>query len=230
MRWPTRSSATPGANRLEGGDGEDTLTGNAGADTLVGGADDDKLTGGAGADSMAGGAGDDIYDVDDAGDLILEAVNDGADLVNATVSHTLSVNVERLTLKGTASINGTGSGDDNTLTGNAAANLLSGMGGADTLSGGLGDDTLNGGAGVDKLTGGTGADRFLFQKGEAAGDIVVDFADGDLIELRGYGAGSTLTALAGGKNWQVTDGVTQATETIVLNNKYLLAAGDFLFT
>jgi len=31
-------------------------------------------------------------------------------------------------------------------------------------------------------------------------------------------------------NWVITDGVTHATEVITLSNKYVLAAGDYIFT
>jgi len=65
---------TTGSDYLLGLGGDDSLTGNAGADTLDGGAGADTLDGGAGADTMAGGAGDDVYVVDDAGDVVSEAV------------------------------------------------------------------------------------------------------------------------------------------------------------
>jgi len=61
--------------------------------------------------------------------------------VQASISHTLSADVERLVLTGTAAINGTGNGLANTLTGNGAGNVLDGGAGADTLTGGAGDDT-----------------------------------------------------------------------------------------
>ncbi|WP_293901982.1 S8 family serine peptidase [Phenylobacterium sp.] len=220
-----------GDNVLSGLDGADTLTGGTGNDTLLGGIGDDKLTGGLGADRMDGGAGNDTFYVDDPGDVVVEAPGEGNDLVSSAVSFTLSANVERLTLTGALAIDGTGNALANSITGNAAANLLMGADGADTLSGGAGDDTLDGGAGIDRLTGGAGADRFVFQTGQAAGDVVLDFALGDHLELHGYGAGSTLTKVVGSlTNWTVTDGVTHATEIITLANKYALAAGDYIFT
>ncbi|HZS64728.1 MAG TPA: calcium-binding protein [Xanthobacteraceae bacterium] len=57
--------------------------------------------------------------------------------------------IENLTLMGSASIDGTGNGFDNIITGNAAANTLMGMGGNDTLDGGNGADHMLGGAGDD---------------------------------------------------------------------------------
>jgi Ca2+-binding RTX toxin-like protein len=180
---------------------------------------------------MAGGTGNDTYDVDNPGDVVFENAGEGNDLVNSTITYTLPSNVERLTLTGTGPVGGTGNELANTLTGNASDNVLNGLAGADTLSGGTGNDTLDGGAGIDKLTGGTGADRFVFQAGQAAGDSVTDFAAGDQLELHGYGAGSTIAAASGSTvNWIITDGVTHATETIVLSNHYVLTASDYIFT
>ncbi|MCY1535742.1 RTX calcium-binding nonapeptide repeat (4 copies) [compost metagenome] len=59
----------------------------------------------------------------------------------SSVSRVLGANQEKLTLSGSAAINGTGNGLANTLTGNAAANVLNGSTGADTMVGGLGNDT-----------------------------------------------------------------------------------------
>ena len=99
--------------------------------------------------------------------------------------------------------NVTGDGRDNYMVGGAESDtfngvggndLLLGGGGADTLSGGLGNDTLlggagsgdillggdgndwlDGGAGADTMTGGAGNDVFVFPKGEANGDVIMDF-------------------------------------------------------
>jgi hypothetical protein len=47
---------------LDGGDGDDTLTGNSGADVLIGGLGNDTLKGAGGADDLQGGAGSDTVD------------------------------------------------------------------------------------------------------------------------------------------------------------------------
>lgn len=218
------------------------------ADTLVGLAGHDTLNGGAGADSLVGGAGDDTYIVDAAGDAIQEVAGEGTDLVQSGVSHTLSANVENLTLTGAANINATGNDLANILVGNGGSNFifaaagndkLDGAGGADTLQGGLGLDTLTGGSGDDRLHGGAGSDLYIggagkdvyvFERGQVAGDAIQDFAKGDKIQLDGYSAGSSITKVAGSStDWKVTDGATGASELLKLLNGHNLRGGDFLF-
>ena len=110
-------------------------TGNSANNVITGNEGKNLIDGKAGADTMIGGDGDDIYIVDNAGDHVVEINNDwwnGFDTVQSSVSHTLDSGVEKLILTGSASINGTGSADDNIMIGNAGANILSGAGGNDT--------------------------------------------------------------------------------------------------
>lgn len=60
------------ADRLDGGPGNDTLRGKGGEDHLLGGTGNDILDGGAGTDEMIGGAGDDqiIWNPGDGSDLV----------------------------------------------------------------------------------------------------------------------------------------------------------------
>ncbi len=169
----------------------ENLIGSAFADTLTGNQNANVLDGGMGADTMVGGLGSDTYRVDNAGDTVREDVDAGRDLVQASVSLTLSANVENLIQTGTAAINGTGNGLANAMRGNDAANVLLGGGGIDQLFGGGGSDTLIGGAARDAMTGGTGADTFRFANGDFGGaatstcDIITDFtrAEGDRIDV-----------------------------------------------
>jgi Ca2+-binding RTX toxin-like protein len=117
------------------------LIGNTGANILTGGAGNDILDGGAGIDTLVGGVGDDVYVVDVTGDKITELANEGTDSVLSAATYVLGVNIENLTLTGTAAINGTGNDLNNILLGNSAANILNGGLGNDTMAGGLGDDT-----------------------------------------------------------------------------------------
>jgi trimeric autotransporter adhesin len=116
------------------------IYGNAQINTLSGLAGDDTLDGAAGADTLIGGTGNDTYYVDNTDDVITENASEGTDLVNSTVTYTLSANVENLTLTGTDVINAYGNSAANVITGNSAANALNGNGGADTFYGGQGDD------------------------------------------------------------------------------------------
>ncbi|AWJ86101.1 hypothetical protein TSH58p_20185 (plasmid) [Azospirillum sp. TSH58] len=83
----------------------------------------------------------------------------------------------------------TGGAGDDTLTGGAGSDSLTGGAGRDRLDGGDGDDTLLGGDGADTLTGGAGNDVFrVLTVGDAAGDRITDFADGDRLDLSALNA------------------------------------------
>ncbi|NCR64007.1 MAG: hyalin [Microcystis aeruginosa LG11-05] len=191
----TLSNPTNGANITTA-----TATGTINNDDFIGTSGPDTLAGTSGADALTGLAGNDTYTVNDAGDLVIEALNQGTDTVQASIFYTLPNNVENLLLTGTGNLNGTGNGLNNQITGNSGNNNLNGAAGNDSLNGAAGNDTLNGAAGRDTLTGGTGTDIFIFRFGQstsAALDRVTDFAIGtDKIDLLSQAGGAINAPLA----------------------------------
>lgn len=184
-----------GDNSLYGQDGNDVLRGGAGNDRLWGGNGLDILWGGDGNDSlrgsagvvMRGGTGNDVYFVSDASDTLGEYAGEGVDLVNATISLTLSANVENLILRGTGNTTGVGNDLANIIIGNDGNNLIRGRGGA------------------DRLTGGLGADLFVFDD-VANQAVITDFSagQGDRIHLNaishGVANGGGITVLQVGND------------------------------
>ena len=234
-----------GANTISGLDGDDFLFGGSGNDTLLGGVGNDSLDGGVGNDSMVGGTGNDIYVVGATTDIVVEAINEGVDFVESSVSLTLAANVENLTLTGSLGLSGTG---------NSGANILFGNSGANNLSGLDGDDSLIGGAGNDTLTGGLGADSFVFNSTASGVDVISDFnelngggEEGDVLRFEGLGLGTFaylgLGNFSGGSDnsearisgSQVLvdtngDGTADITITLTgLANTNQLSSSDFLF-
>ncbi|WP_397437410.1 retention module-containing protein [Pseudomonas chlororaphis] len=78
-----------------------------------------------------------------------------------------------------------GAGND-IIFGQGGNDLLDGGKGNDILLGGTGNDTLIGGAGNDILIGGSGADTFVWKAGDTGNDVIKDFkaSEGDRIDLR----------------------------------------------
>lgn len=116
--------------------------GNGSPNTITGNAASNILDGKGGNDTLVGGGGNDVYMVDSTADKVIESGTAATevDTVQASVTHTLEVNIEKLVLTGASSTNGYGNSAPNTITGNSAANILDGMSGADTLIGGTGND------------------------------------------------------------------------------------------
>jgi Ca2+-binding RTX toxin-like protein len=186
-----------GFENLRGGSGDDTLTGADGVENII--------DGGAGADVMSGGSAADIYIVDNAGDVVIENFGSSIDEVRSSISYTLGIqsvvapsavptppeppftftalndptkndgSIEKLTLTGTADINGYGVDGLNTiLTGNSGNNLL---------YAGDGNDVLTGGGGADTQFGGDGDDMFKVEtSGDETGDVYVGGTGTDTLD------------------------------------------------
>ncbi len=201
-------------------------TGNAADNVLIGNSGNNILDGGTGADIMIGGAGNDTYIVDNGLDRPVEIVNSvdsgGIDTVKTSlVDFTLDTGFENLIFTNGSAHNGYGNAAANTITGGIGADTLWGGAGDDVINGGAGNDIIDGGFGVDILTGSSGNDIFVFQKGQASGDVITDFygygaAAGDSIKLVGFGAGTAFTATSTANVWQITDGVDHNVEFITV--------------
>ncbi|WP_231387362.1 ExeM/NucH family extracellular endonuclease, partial [Dolichospermum circinale] len=84
-------------NEIIGNASNNNLVGTANNDYIDGKAGNDTLNGGAGVDILIGGMGNDTYIVDTTTDTIIENPGEGRDLVQSSVTYTLSENVENLT-------------------------------------------------------------------------------------------------------------------------------------
>ncbi|GLK67566.1 calcium-binding protein [Hansschlegelia plantiphila] len=139
------------------------LTGDDGANAL---------TGNGGVNVLRGLGGSDLYFVQNAKDVVIEANHEGTDTVRSTVSFSLAGQfIEHLYLDGAGDLSGTGNTLANTITGNSGKNLLIGGAGADTLYGGGDIDTASyagasKGVSANLATSAGGA-------GDAAGDVFV---------------------------------------------------------
>jgi Ca2+-binding RTX toxin-like protein len=162
------------------------------ANAFEGGGGADTLDGGAGNDTLRGGAGGDTYNNVEAGDLLVELLNEGYDIVNkALTAYTLGANFDRLNYTGSGNFVGTGNNLSNRFSGNVGNDrFVDTFGGSDIFSGGQGYDV------VDFRTAATGATiNFVTSTmgGSAAGDT--------FSSIEGYWgsntAGDQMTALAG---------------------------------
>ena len=196
-----------GSDTLAGGDGNDFLEGQggrtwnglSGPDLLLGGAGDDTLYGASywensTEDTLDGGLGNDVYHIDQAGDVLIDAGGIDTLAVHAFYTWTLGDDFENLILydgEGQSSITGIGNAKDNIINANYSKHAhLEGLGGNDLLLGAYSYDELFGGDGNDTLRGGgEGYDIDLLDGGQ--GD--------DLLEGSGYfDGGSGNDTLIGG--------------------------------
>lgn len=152
-------------NPLNGGTGNDTLTGTANNDVMEGLSGNDVINGQDGDDNLRGSGGNDTLNGGEGRDDLYGGL--GADILN-------------------------GGAENDDLFGNQGNDELNGGAGNDYLDGENEDDILNGGVGNDTLRGGYGNDEYIFNVGDGQ-DLITDFGGtSDLIRL---GAGITLNNL-----------------------------------
>ena len=154
---PAHVEGGNGNDKITGGTRDDSLFGGKGNDNLDGGGGNDQLDGGRNNDILVGGDGNDVLDGFSGNDVLFG--NDGHDRLN-------------------------GDGGDDILWGGDGRDSLYGGAGRDNLFGEDGDDGLFGGVGDGRevLSGGSGDDRFLIPAGttgaaeDEAGDASWDDA------------------------------------------------------
>ncbi len=182
-----------GNDTLSGGEGDDILRGAAGDDTILGGEGNDALNGGSGNDTLLGGQGDDFFvgiggtDIIDGGAGIDTNSFQGiGGSVTATVNEdgtgTASYGAVTESFAGIENLTGSDNDDVLTAVGNAD-HVLRGLGGNDLLTGGGGNDLLLGNDGNDIL------------RGTAGDDIAVGGSGND--SLNGGAGNDTLRGEAG---------------------------------
>ena len=172
------------ANVLSGYGGNDVINGRGGADQLNGGDGDDNLIGGTGVDHYNGGNGiDRVQYQDSANGLRVDLLNPGTNTGEAA-GETYILIEDIVSSSGNDSLFGNAAG--NKLYGFDGNDRVFGRAGNDILFGGAGNDIVNGGAGDDILVGGPDVDSFRFEGADFGYDRIVDFAPGELIDLKFY--------------------------------------------
>ena|GEM_PF-1950160 len=171
-----RVEVTGGADVVSTGGGNDTISGNntvgdTGANTLDGGPGDDTISWSSlPGETVHGGPGDDeLTAVLDRGGPAIVFGDDGDDAITGSGSGDLIVG-------GNGSDIVSGLGGNDVIDGGAGSDQLDGDLGADTIAGGAGIDSISGGAGPDVIRATDNErDQVLCGGGE-------DAADGDLID------------------------------------------------
>jgi Ca2+-binding RTX toxin-like protein len=199
---------TNGTFNITGGAAMDILFGGAGNDVFSGGGGSDRFFGGGGSDTMTGGAGDDFYQVEQAGDVVIEAAGEGVDEVDT--------NLAVYSLAGLANV-------ENLVGARAAGMTLTGNGLANAITGFTGNDVIDGGAGADTMRGGLGNDVYYV---DDSGDQAFETAGEGIDEIRTSLASASLAAYANVENLTGTLASGQTLTGSAANNVVTGNAGN----
>jgi Ca2+-binding RTX toxin-like protein len=167
------TTGTGTTNTVNGGDGADVITGGTGKDTLNGDADGDTITGAAGIDVINGGGGDDTIKVSGTAADQNDIIDGGAGTDTMQVTATTVFDDVNTNIKNIQNVTLDNGGIGVTLTGQTEAFTITGGTGADTIVSGSGADTIEGGAGADTITGAGGNDTIGLGDGDGDADTVV---------------------------------------------------------
>ena len=176
---------------IDGGDGNDTITGGIGAEMILGGLGNDTINPRRGNDVLFGGEGDDrfIWNPGDGSDVVEgQAGTDTLEFHGSNIAEifTLSPNGGRATLlrnvasivmdvAGTERLELTMLGGTDSFTANPGLVTLTTL----DIDAGDGLDTVVGGAGNDRIVGGTAADLSADNLQGGGGDDLIDGGGGD---------------------------------------------------
>lgn len=176
--------------RINGGDGDDTLSGSNSAEVINGDAGIDIITARSGNDTVDGGAGADNINGGDGNDSL--AGGSENDIINGGLGNdSIDGGLDNDSLLG-------GDGND-TVLGSFGNDTLAGEVGNDSLSGGIGTDSITGGSGNDTVDGGRNDDSLF---GDEGNDRIVGDHGNDFI---GGGTGDD-TILGGDGNDTISGG------------------------
>ncbi|MEP3845970.1 MAG: calcium-binding protein, partial [Paracoccaceae bacterium] len=170
---------------VDGGAGQDQITGSANIDFVTAGNDDDVVFGGGGNDILSGDTGDDQIFGGVGNDAIIgDSFSQGVSVFfDSGAASNLGSDIQSLlndlrdeSVEGEFFVH---LDNDDRIEGGDGNDLIGGGNGADTVFGDAGDDTIFGDEGKDRLIGGAGADVI---DGGDDNDTIEGGAGGDFID------------------------------------------------
>ncbi|MHC4878149.1 MAG: beta strand repeat-containing protein [Planctomycetota bacterium] len=222
-------SGAGGRDSIIGGPGNDTINGGGGLDTLNGGAGNDRLRGqGSTGDVLIGGEGNDYLDGGSGNDLIAEF--DFAGDLTLTNSSMTGVGTDVVVSVERATLFGDGTAQTIDVsaffTPGLTSTYLNGLGGDDTIIGSPGADIVFGGVGDDFIDTGAGRDRLF---GGSGADTLLGGDGDDQVKGQG-GSGDRLSGGVGDDRISGGRGIDRLVETgdvdFVLTNQSLSGLGN----